>query len=60
MRTMRNRPAHSPGEFAPTLLILPGHEFAGEVVGIGSQATELAVGDQVAVVDPSLYCHECR
>jgi 2-desacetyl-2-hydroxyethyl bacteriochlorophyllide A dehydrogenase len=47
------------GEFAPTLPIVPGHEFAGEVVGIGTQVTELAVGDKVAV-DPSLYCHECR
>jgi 2-desacetyl-2-hydroxyethyl bacteriochlorophyllide A dehydrogenase len=47
------------GEFAPTLPIVPGHEFAGEIVGIGSQVTELAIGDRVAV-DPSLYCHECR
>ncbi|MFD5896997.1 MULTISPECIES: zinc-dependent alcohol dehydrogenase family protein [unclassified Streptomyces] len=47
------------GEFAPTLPILPGHEFAGEVVGVGGEVTELVVGDKVAV-DPSLYCHECR
>ncbi|MGW1362144.1 zinc-dependent alcohol dehydrogenase family protein [Streptomyces chartreusis] len=47
------------GEFAPTLPVVPGHEFAGEVVGLGSEATELALGDRVAV-DPSLYCHECR
>lgn len=47
------------GEFAPTLPIVPGHEFAGEVVGIGAEVTELAVGDRVAV-DPSLHCHECR
>ncbi|MET8177686.1 zinc-dependent alcohol dehydrogenase family protein [Streptomyces sp. NPDC005336] len=47
------------GEFAPTLPIVPGHEFAGEVVGIGSEVTEVAVGDRVAV-DPSLHCHECR
>ncbi|MGW5447118.1 zinc-dependent alcohol dehydrogenase family protein [Streptomyces asiaticus] len=47
------------GEFAPTLPIVPGHEFAGEVVGVGSDVTELAVGDRVAV-DPSLHCHECR
>ncbi|MER5200394.1 zinc-dependent alcohol dehydrogenase family protein [Streptomyces sp. NPDC002755] len=47
------------GEFAPTLPIVPGHEFAGEVVGLGSEVTELALGDRVAV-DPSLYCHECR
>ncbi len=46
------------GEFAPSLPIVPGHEFAGEVVAIGSAVDELAVGDQVAV-DPSLYCMEC-
>ncbi|MEV6013360.1 zinc-dependent alcohol dehydrogenase family protein [Streptomyces sp. NPDC051976] len=47
------------GEFAPTLPIVPGHEFAGEVVALGSEVRELALGDQVAV-DPSLYCHECH
>ncbi|PJE99681.1 alcohol dehydrogenase [Streptomyces carminius] len=47
------------GEFAPTLPIVPGHEFAGEVVAVGGGVTELAAGDRVAV-DPSLYCHECR
>ncbi|MDT0380134.1 zinc-dependent alcohol dehydrogenase family protein [Streptomyces sp. DSM 42041] len=47
------------GEFAPTLPVVPGHEFAGEVVGVGNEVTELAVGDRVAV-DPSLYCYECR
>jgi len=29
------------------------------VVGVGTQVTELSVGDRVAV-DPSLYCYECR
>jgi 2-desacetyl-2-hydroxyethyl bacteriochlorophyllide A dehydrogenase len=47
------------GEFAPKLPIVPGHEFAGTVVGVGTQVTELSAGDRVAV-DPSLYCHECR
>ncbi|QPP05785.1 zinc-dependent alcohol dehydrogenase family protein [Streptomyces bathyalis] len=47
------------GEFAPSLPLVPGHEFAGEVVGLGSEVTELSVGDRVAV-DPSLYCYECR
>ena len=47
------------GEFAPKLPIVPGHEFAGEVVGVGTRVTEVAVGDRVAV-DPSLYCYECR
>ncbi|RFU82423.1 alcohol dehydrogenase [Streptomyces triticagri] len=47
------------GEFAPTLPIVPGHEFAGEVVALGSGVTSVAVGDRVAV-DPSLYCYACR
>ncbi|HEY3478928.1 MAG TPA: zinc-dependent alcohol dehydrogenase family protein [Streptomyces sp.] len=47
------------GEFAPTLPIVPGHEFAGEVVALGSEVRHLSLGDQVAV-DPSLYCHECH
>jgi 2-desacetyl-2-hydroxyethyl bacteriochlorophyllide A dehydrogenase len=46
------------GEFAPTLPIVPGHEFAGEVVAVGAEVHELEVGDQVAA-DPSLYCGEC-
>ena len=46
------------GEFAPTLPIVPGHEFSGTVVGLGSEVTELSVGARVGV-DPSLYCFEC-
>jgi 2-desacetyl-2-hydroxyethyl bacteriochlorophyllide A dehydrogenase len=46
------------GEFAPSFPIVPGHEFAGEIVGVGSAVTGYAVGDQVAV-DPSLYCGYC-
>jgi 2-desacetyl-2-hydroxyethyl bacteriochlorophyllide A dehydrogenase len=46
------------GEFAPTLPIVPGHEFAGTVVAVGTAVTERRVGDRVAV-DPSLFCHEC-
>ncbi|MBU2667538.1 zinc-dependent alcohol dehydrogenase family protein [Actinoplanes bogorensis] len=46
------------GEFAPSFPIVPGHEFAGEIVAVGSEVTGYAVGDQVAV-DPSLYCGYC-
>jgi 2-desacetyl-2-hydroxyethyl bacteriochlorophyllide A dehydrogenase len=46
------------GEFAPQLPLIPGHEFAGEVVEIGSGVASVAVGDRVAV-DPSLYCYRC-
>lgn len=51
------------GEFEPTRYpIIPGHEFCGEVVGLGEGVTNLTVGDFVAV-DPSLYdgtCAQCR
>ena len=47
------------GEFAPSLPIIPGHEFAGVVTTVGSGPTDLREGDRVAV-DPSLYCHECH
>ncbi|GGX87997.1 zinc-dependent alcohol dehydrogenase family protein [Streptomyces hiroshimensis] len=47
------------GGCAASLPVVPGHEFAGEVVGTGSGVTRLRVGDRVAV-DPSLYCQECR
>ena len=48
------------GEFAPTLPVIPGHEFAGEVVAVGPEVPtdRVRVGDQVAV-DPSLHCGEC-
>ncbi|AUS81412.1 alcohol dehydrogenase [Actinoalloteichus sp. AHMU CJ021] len=48
------------GEFPPSPYpLVPGHEFAGEVVEVGSGvATGIAVGDRVAV-DPSLFCGYC-
>ncbi len=47
------------GEFAPSLPLIPGHEFAGVVAATGSGVTDLREGERVAV-DPSLYCHECH
>ncbi|MER2092198.1 MAG: zinc-dependent alcohol dehydrogenase family protein, partial [Saccharopolyspora rectivirgula] len=48
------------GHFPPTPYpIVPGHEFAGEVVEIGPEAPgDWRVGDRVAV-DPSLFCGYC-
>ena len=55
------------GEFPPTPYpIVPGHEFAGEVVALRSsiaqgrdqQGSAIAIGTRVAV-DPSLYCGHC-
>jgi NADPH2:quinone reductase len=53
------------GEFPPTPYpIVPGHEFAGEVVAVGTAlqrsgaAQKFAVGTRVAV-DPSIFCGRC-
>jgi 2-desacetyl-2-hydroxyethyl bacteriochlorophyllide A dehydrogenase len=47
------------GHFPPAPYpIIPGHEFAGEVVGVGSGVTAFRPGQRV-VVDPSLFCGEC-
>jgi 2-desacetyl-2-hydroxyethyl bacteriochlorophyllide A dehydrogenase len=54
----------SEGEFPPTPYpIVPGHEFAGEVVALGTNVQAsgqeaLALGARVAV-DPSLFCGHC-
>jgi 2-desacetyl-2-hydroxyethyl bacteriochlorophyllide A dehydrogenase len=47
------------GEFAPSLPIIPGHEFAGIVVSVGSDVYELTVGQRVAA-DPNIFCNECH
>jgi 2-desacetyl-2-hydroxyethyl bacteriochlorophyllide A dehydrogenase len=48
------------GHFPPTPFpIVPGHEFAGQVVALGAGVDWLAVGERVAV-DPSLYCGHCE
>jgi NADPH2:quinone reductase len=51
------------GNFPPTPFpIVPGHEFAGEIVAVGAGVDFLGVGDRVAV-DPTLacgHCHWCR
>ena len=47
------------GEFAPTLPVIPGHEFAGTIVACGPDVRDVREGDRVAV-DPSLYCQQCH
>lgn len=47
------------GDLARGWPTIPGHEFAGEVVAVGSgDLFGIEVGDRVAV-DPSLYCGQC-
>lgn len=44
-------------EVTPPVVL--GHEFAGIVERIGSEVTELCVGDHVTI-DPNRYCGHCR
>jgi 2-desacetyl-2-hydroxyethyl bacteriochlorophyllide A dehydrogenase len=47
------------GDFPPAPYpLVPGHEFAGEVVAVGRDTGGVSVGDRVAV-DPSLFCGRC-
>jgi threonine dehydrogenase-like Zn-dependent dehydrogenase len=46
------------GEFAPSLPIIPGHEFSGKIIEVGKKVKEFKVGQLVAA-DPSLFCGEC-
>jgi len=47
------------GEFPPASYpIIPGHEFGGTVVQVGSAVTASKVGDRVGV-DPTLNCGAC-
>ena len=48
------------GEFSlATYPLVPGHEFAGEVVAVGTAVPGLAVGTPVTA-DPNQYCGRCR
>lgn len=38
--------------------VIPGHEYAGLIVEVGSDVTDVKVGDRVAV-DPNLECGNC-
>ena len=42
-----------------TFPIVPGHEYAGEIVAKGSDVTRFATGQRV-VVDPNIHCGQCR
>lgn len=46
------------GQWMSRVPIVPGHEFAGEVIGVGSQVSALAVGDRV-IGDSRVSCGEC-
>lgn len=46
------------GEFLSSFPLVPGHEFAGEVVQVGSETHGFKVGDRV-VADNTVLCGEC-
>jgi len=50
------------GDFPSNLPLVPGHEFAGEVVEVGKKVKSVKVGDFVAVHPnkPCLLCDFCR
>lgn len=46
------------GGFPANFPVIIGHEFAGEIVAVGSGVTTLQIGDRVTV-DPNRVCRKC-
>jgi len=46
------------GMYPATFPVIPGHEYAGEVVAVGADVHDFAPGDRVAV-DPNILCGYC-
>jgi 2-desacetyl-2-hydroxyethyl bacteriochlorophyllide A dehydrogenase len=46
------------GEYMGSYPVIPGHEFAGEVVRVGEAVTRFEEGDRVAV-EPNIACDNC-
>lgn len=46
------------GDFIATYPLIPGHEFAGEVLEIGKNVQNFKPGDRVAV-EPGVFCRKC-
>lgn len=46
------------GDFIADYPLIPGHEFAGEVIDVGDDVQDFKRGDRVAV-DPGVFCHKC-
>lgn len=47
------------GDFIADYPVVPGHEFAGEVVEVGNEVSKIKPGHRVAI-DPSIYCQRCK
>lgn len=46
---------YGPGAFP----LVPGHEYAGEVIAVGAEVRDVLVGERV-VIDPNFGCRTCR
>jgi len=46
------------GDFIASYPLVPGHEFAGEVIEVGEAVRNFKPGDRVAV-DPGVFCRKC-
>src|SRR5512139_2700911 len=46
------------GEYMGGYPVIPGHEFSGVVVAVGSHVTRFKAGDRVAV-EPNISCDNC-
>lgn len=46
------------GEYMGDYPVIPGHEFAGEVIDVGEGVRRIKVGDRVAV-EPNIACDNC-
>ncbi len=46
------------GGFGGNLPVIPGHEFAGKVIAVGSNCKRIKLGDKVAV-EPNIPCNGC-
>ncbi len=42
-----------------TFPLVPGHEYAGEILSIGAKVTGFKEGQRI-VVDPNIHCGQCR
>jgi len=46
------------GDFIADYPLIPGHEFAGQVIDVGEAVQNFKPGDRVAV-DPGVFCRRC-
>jgi len=45
-------------EYNPSIPLIMGHEFAGEIVELGKDVSEFAMGDRITA-NPGISCGKC-